>query len=118
VFQQSATGWRQVAELAGSDTRASDTFGKSVAVSGGTAVVGGDGHAKYAGRAYVFQEGATGWRQVAELVGSDTRPHDTFANSVAVSGGTAVVGAPEHANGTGRAYVLRLVPRTPTTSTS
>jgi hypothetical protein len=56
--------------------------------------------------------------QVAELAGSDTRPHDTFGNSVAVSGGTAVVGAPGHANGTGRAYVLRLVPGMPTTSTS
>jgi hypothetical protein len=46
---------KQLAELVGSDTAASDLFGFSVATSGTTTVVGAIGHAKYAGRAYVFQ---------------------------------------------------------------
>ena len=106
VFQEGAGGWHQTAELVGSDTAAQDEFGWSVAVSGGTVVVGADNHAHEAGRAYVFQEGAGGWHQTAELVGSDTAARDGFGYSVAVSGGTAVVGAPWHGNVAGRAYVF------------
>ena len=40
--------------MKGSDTVAADYFGYSVAISGTTAIVGADGHAKSAGRAYVF----------------------------------------------------------------
>jgi cell wall-associated NlpC family hydrolase/drug/metabolite transporter superfamily protein YnfA len=96
---------QQLAELEGSDTTGSDRFGYSVAVSGTTAVVGAPEHAKLAGRAYVFTQTATGWAQVAELKGSDTVAPDGFGASVAVSGTTAVVGAPGHA-GDGRAYVF------------
>jgi hypothetical protein len=45
-------------------------------------------------------------KQLAELVGADTVPGDNFGFSVAVSGSTAVVGAPFHANNAGRAYVF------------
>ena len=62
----------QLAELKGSDTAAGDVFGCSVAISGTTAVVGASGHAKDAGRAYVFTKTAAGWKQAAELKGSDT----------------------------------------------
>ena len=86
-----ATG-KQLAELKGSDTVVSDEFGISVAVSGTTAVVGTSG-SSYAGRAYVFTRTASGWKQAAELKGSDTNPGDNFGSSVAVSGTTAVVSA-------------------------
>ena len=49
---------------------------------------------RIAGRAYVFTKTATGWKQVAELKGSDTVASDYFGYSVAISGTTAVVGAP------------------------
>ena len=62
--RKTATGWKQVAELKGSDTVAGDSFGTSVAVSGNTAVVGAEFHAE-AGRVYVFIKTATGWKQVA-----------------------------------------------------
>ena len=118
VFQEGAGGWHQTAELVGSDTAASDHFGWSVAVSGGMVVVGAPDHAHYAGRAYLFQEGAGGWHQTAELVGSDTAVDDVFGHSVAisgdvfgysvaVSGGTAVVAAPDHAHYAGRAYLFQ-----------
>ena len=54
MFTKTAMGWTQVAELKGSDTVAGDNFG-IVATSGATVVVGAAGHAKDAGRAYVFQ---------------------------------------------------------------
>jgi hypothetical protein len=79
----------QLAELKGSDTVAHDTFGGSVAISGTTAVVGARAHAGGAGRAYVFTKTPTGWKQVAELKGSDTVAGDDFGDSVAISGTTA-----------------------------
>jgi hypothetical protein len=106
VFTKTATGWKQLAELKGSDTIAGDEFGYSVAISGNTAVVGALGHGKNAGRAYVFTETATGWKQLAELKGSDTIAGDEFGYSVAISGNTAVVGALGHGKDAGRAYVF------------
>jgi hypothetical protein len=55
VFTRTATGWKQVAELKGSDTVAADFFGYSVATSGTTVVVGAYAHASFAGRAYLFE---------------------------------------------------------------
>jgi len=45
-------------------------------------------------------------QQLAELKGSDTTNGDGFGTSVAISGSTAVVGAPGHADKAGRAYVF------------
>jgi hypothetical protein len=106
LFTKTALGWTQVAELKGSDTVAPNEFGWSVAISGTTAVVGAIGHAKYAGRAYVFAKSATGWTEVAELKGSDTVSKDAFGTSVAISGTTVIVGAEGHAHGAGAAYVF------------
>jgi drug/metabolite transporter superfamily protein YnfA len=63
-------------------------------------------HANYAGRAYVFTKTATGWKQVAELKGSDTVAGDWFGYSAAISGATVIVSAPDHAKKAGRAYVF------------
>jgi trimeric autotransporter adhesin len=82
---------QQLAELEGFDTAAQDGFGDSVAISGSTIVVGADGHASAAGRAYVFTDTGGGWRQTAELVGSDTRAQDGFGSSVAISGTNVIV---------------------------
>ena len=106
VFTDTASGWKQAAELKGSDTVASDGFGISVAFSGTTALVGADGHAKQSGRAYVFTNTASGWKQAAELKGSDTVAADGFGISVVISGATAIAGAPDHAKQSGRAYVF------------
>jgi len=106
VFAKRGKVWTLAAELKGSDTAASDYFGDLVAISGQTAIVGADGYGKNAGRAYVFAKTGTGWRQAAELKGSDTAAGDGFGYSVAISGTTAMVGAPDKAKGTGRAYVF------------
>ena len=106
VFTNTAGGWKQIAELKGSDTVSEDGFGVSVAISGGTALVGADGHANGAGRVYVFTGTANGWKQSAELKGSDTVADDGFGISVVVLGTTALAGAPDHAKQAGRAYVF------------
>ena len=99
MFTRTPTGWKQAAELKGSDTVADDYLGDSLAISGTTAIVGADGHTKSAGRVYVFTSTAGGWKQAAELKGSDTVAGDGFGYAVAISGTTAIVGAPDHAEG-------------------
>ena len=96
---QSGATWTQQAELTASDGAADDYFGYSVAVSGGTAVVGAFGHnvgSNPAGAAYVFVQSGTTWTQQAELTSSDGAASDDLGYAVSVSGGTALVGAPLH----------------------
>ena len=70
-------------------------------------MVGAYDHAKDAGRAYVFAKTASGWKETAELKGSDTVAEDYFGSSVAVSGTTAVTGSYGQAKYAGRAYVFK-----------
>jgi len=86
-----------------------DYAGAAVAVSGSTLIVGEPAIDDAAGRVYVYTQSGGTWSETATLVGSDTTSGDTFGFSVALSGTTAVVGAPGHsANGnyTGSAYVF------------
>ena len=84
----------------------SDLFGSSLALSGTTAVVGAPAHDSGTGAAYVFTSSGSAWSQQAELIGSDSAAGDGFGTSVAVSGTTAVAGAPGHDSSTGAAYVF------------
>ena len=114
---RSGTNWIQQAYLKASNTGTGDLFGYSVAVSGDTVVVGAvqessnatgvngnqsDNSALNSGAAYVFVRSGTNWSQQAYLKASNTGAGDTFGCSVAVSGDTVVVGAPnEDSNATG-----------------
>ena len=107
----------QQAYLKASNTEANDRFGWSVAVSGNTVIVGApeerssatgvngnenDNSAPYSGAAYVFVRSGTTWSQQAYLKASNTGVSDYFGRSVAISGDTVVVGAPEErSNATG-----------------
>jgi hypothetical protein len=106
VYTLTSGAWTQSAELVGSDTASGDYFGDSVAISGTTILVGAEGHARYAGSAYVFDQNGSSWSQVAELVGKDTSTGDWFGGSVALDGTTAVVGAPGRAGDVGAAYTF------------
>jgi uncharacterized protein (DUF2345 family) len=94
VFVRSGSTWSQQAELTASDRARLDLFGTSVAISGPTAVVGADAKDSYKGAAYVFVRSGTTWSQQAELTASDGASSDLFGGSVAISGLTAVIGAP------------------------
>ena len=107
----------QQAYLKASNTGALHYFGRSVAVSGDTVVVGAwqesssatgvngnqaNNSATNSGAAYVFVRSGTEWSQQAYLKASNTGANDYFGLSVAVSGDTIVVGAPNEAsNATG-----------------
>ncbi|MCP3971141.1 MAG: hypothetical protein GY717_12650, partial [Rhodobacteraceae bacterium] len=88
---------------AGTDAAVGDYFGRSVAISGDTLVVGApyNDDPSDSGSAYVFarnSDGAGGvsadtWGQVSKLTASDADIGDQFGFSVAISGDTLVVGA-------------------------
>lgn len=83
--------------LTGVDADAGDYFGRGVAVSGDTAVIGAPGHDPAAGEdggaAYVYRRIAGEWTFEAKLTASDAAAHDQFGRAVAISGDTIVVGA-------------------------
>ena len=110
VFARSGATWSQQAYLKASNTGSNDNFGWSVGVSGDIAVVGAwkeesasagvggdqtDDSLHNAGAAYVFERSGATWNQAAYLKASNPGFDDQFGRSVAVSGETVVVGAPE-----------------------
>lgn len=115
VFERVGDAWIQQAKLTAPDGRAADGFGgswTSVAVSGDTVVVGARG-IDGGGAAYVFIRAEGAWRLEAKLTASAPATGDdigdAFGFSVAVSGDTAVVGAPSDDLGSkdqGSAYVF------------
>jgi hypothetical protein len=85
--------------LVASNGVANDGFGYSVAISGDTAIVGTPfpsyGANTNQGAAYAFFRTGTSWAQQGPpLAASDGAKFDSLGWSVAVSGNTAVVGAP------------------------
>ena len=91
-------------KLTADDGAARDFFGTSVAVSGGSVLVGapGDGDLGFrSGSAYLFDSGGS---QLRKLTASDGAARDRFGTSVALSGGTALIGALGASEGT--AYVF------------
>ncbi len=98
VFVRTSDVWSEQAILTASDGAAGDLFGTSVAMSGQTVLVGapleGLSPGVNTGSAYVFVRSGTSWSQEAKLVASDGAVDDKFGTSVALSGNTALVGAP------------------------
>jgi hypothetical protein len=82
----------QLFKLTAPDGAADDSFGTSVAISGSHAIVGAIQNLNGgAGSAYIYDLG-TG-QLVYKLVASNSSADDQFGTSVAISGGTLVVGA-------------------------
>jgi hypothetical protein len=106
VFVRSGTAWAQQAELSASDAAIDDLFGASVAVSGTTALISAPRKNSFTGVAYVFARSGTAWAQQAELSASDGAAFDEFGSSVALSGMTALIGAPKKTTNTGGVYVF------------
>ncbi len=96
VFEKVAGVWAQIAKLNAADVAADDDFGRSVAVSGDTVVIGDfedDDLGTNSGSAYVFEKVSGVWTQVGKLNASDGAADARFGFSVAISGGTTIIGA-------------------------
>ena len=89
----------QQQKLVASDAAGGDLLGSSVAISGETVVVGApdddDAAGSRQGSAYVFVRSGGVWSQQQKLLASDGAEEDRFGTSVAISGETVVVGAPD-----------------------
>ncbi|APR88448.1 Thiamin-phosphate pyrophosphorylase [Minicystis rosea] len=108
VFVRSAGVWTQQQQLTASDGAANDGFGYSVALSGDTAVVSAtfdDDKGNNSGSAYVFVRSSGVWTQQQKLTAPDGTADDRFGFAVAVSGDTALIGAPSWGT-EGAAYVF------------
>jgi hypothetical protein len=101
-------------KLVSNDIADQDWFASAVAISGNTAIVGAFGARGEQGAAYIFEQvdsSANDWHQVARLAPSGPGIVHGFGSSVAISGDTAVVGAPlepfDGVTAPGAAYVFR-----------
>ena len=112
VFTRADGTWTQQSKLIGNDTGPGDLLGRSVGLSGDTAVlgaVGGTTMGTDSGAAYVFVRSDGVWTQQAKLTASDGGAGDKFGSSVAISGDSIIIGAPSDTpNGTnsGSVYVF------------
>jgi hypothetical protein len=97
VFLRKSEDWRLQAELTAPDGQAGDRFGAAVALDGNFALIGAfamsQGQAVYPGAAYVFYRGIGGWSFHSELVEEGSTGGVMVSSGVALSGGTALLGA-------------------------
>jgi hypothetical protein len=104
------SNWPMQAFLKASNSDLNDGFGRSVAIDGGSIVVGAVGEDSInglqgdnsgvgfnittsVGAAYVFTGSSATWSQQQYLKASNAGEEDSFGNSVAISGNTIVIGA-------------------------
>jgi hypothetical protein len=134
VFVKPKGGWATTntfnAKLTANNGAKDDYFGKSVAISGDTVVVGAygdDDNGSGSGSVYVFVKPDSGWAttsaydaKLSVCNGCDGVAGDHFGYSVGINGNTVVIGAPkDDSNGTNSGSVyLFIKPRNGWVSTS
>ena len=95
VYVSANLGWIKLQDIVADDVSSSDLFGKAVAISGGTLVIGAPEQANGRGAAYVYRRNGSTWSLDQKLEASDGEQADRFGSSVGVFGDVAIVGAPE-----------------------
>jgi FG-GAP repeat/PEP-CTERM motif len=109
----SASTWAEADKLTASDGQAEDQFGRSVSISGDTAIIGAfgdDDNGGNAGAAYIFANDGSGWAQISKLTPTTSDAGDKFGATVSISGNTAVVGArydADKGDAAGAAYIFQ-----------
>lgn len=96
VYVRQGNTWVEQAQLTADDGVSYDEFGRSVAVSGDTILVGslaGIGTKAFQGAAYVFQRSGGVWTRQTKLIAPDGADNDRFGFAVALTGDTAAVGS-------------------------
>ena len=108
AFVRTGSTWAQQQKLLAGDGIPYD-MGRSVSISGNTAIVGAADTDNNTGSAYVFIHSGALWSQQQKLLASDATPDDHFGQSVTISGDTAVVGAyqdDDNGQNSGSGYVF------------
>ncbi|MDI3291843.1 hypothetical protein QHF83_51515 [Polyangium sp. 15x6] len=100
VFVRSGTTWTEQARIWVNHA----DFGHPVALSGDTALMTASSNS-----VYVFVRSGTTWAQQAFLESADSAWDDSFGDTIAISGNTALIGAPQDddkGSNSGSAYVF------------
>lgn len=111
AFLRTGSTWAQQDKMTASDGAEDDHFGWAVDIDANIAVIGaygGDVGAESSGVAYVFSGTGSSWIEDAKLTPFDAAHGDYFGVSVAVSGTTIAVGAPQdddHGSLSGSVYI-------------
>ena len=106
VFTRSGDTWTQQQELTIPGTRPGLLFGKWVALSGSTALIGGSDATSAVGAVYVFTRSGGVWTEQQELTVADGVREDRFGATIALSGTTAFIGASGKNASSGAVYVF------------
>jgi hypothetical protein len=96
AIQGVGTAVANMSKLTAADGVSGDSFGRSGALSGGTALVGmyaDDDGGSASGSACVFVREGGRWLQQAKLTASDGAAGDCFGYAIALAGNTAIAGA-------------------------
>jgi hypothetical protein len=97
VYRFDGNAWVEEQKLVPSDGSGGDVFGASVAVAGVSSIIGArddDDNGTRSGSSYVYRFDGNEWVEELKLLASDGSEGDNFGASVAISGDTAVSGAP------------------------
>ena len=109
VFVRNGTTWSEQAKLTPATAADDDQFGAAVALSGTTALVGGN-HPNGHGKVAVFTTDGAAWSETATLMPNDGASNDQFGFATALSGDTALIGAYWHdatSSDSGAAYIFQ-----------
>jgi len=116
VFVRNGANWTQQAKLHASDGAAGDEFGIwGLSLDGDTALIGSfndDDHGSNSGSSYVFTRTGTTWTQQQKLLATDGAAGDNFGGWGAISGDSALIGAPtddDNGMNSGSEYVFTKV---------
>ncbi len=115
IFQDDGNmNWEQIDKLTADDGASSDYFGRAIAISGDTAIIGAyrdDDNGSSSGSAYIFKDDGMGnWTQVDKLTAADGASSDNFGYAVSVSGDAAIIGAygdDDNGSDSGSAYIFQ-----------
>lgn len=112
LYQRIGDTWIEKSKLTAQDKHKGLFFGKSVAISGETAIIGANGlndAGLETGATYIFKRSDQGWKQQSKLVAVDAEAYDSFGSAVALSATEILVGASFHDQNkvtTGTAYIF------------
>jgi FG-GAP repeat len=105
IYERSGVTWKRQPALADPGATTGDNFGGAVASSGTTVAIGAAGTAGQAGAVYLYGQAGGIWRPRATLADPAAAAGDSFGGSVALSGATAVIGAPGASAVAGEVYI-------------
>ncbi len=104
IFNRSENQWAQTARLRASDGALGDHFGNSVTIARNKAIVGmwNDPNQQDRDSVYLFYHDGSQWIEEAILNASNNQSGDLFGWATAITGDTALIGAPNEVDPNGQ----------------